>query len=189
VATGLDVEYPPRHRALYRRVREHGVIVSEHWYGTRPDRARFPERNRIIAALSDVVAVVEATATGGARITAGYAADYGRPVFAMPGSRRNPAAEGCNELLRDGAAPLLQPDDLVVGLELAYGGRAQWRPPPPPSSSSAAREVMRALAGEPATVDDVIVRTTLASADVLHAVRELEGTGHVRRRRGLLWPA
>ena len=94
VATGLDVEYPRRHRALYRRVREQGVVVSEHWYGMRPDRARFPVRNRIIAALSDVVAVVEATQTGGARITAKYAADYGRPVFALPGLAAQPRRDG-----------------------------------------------------------------------------------------------
>jgi DNA processing protein len=139
--------------------------------------------------LSDVVAVVEATATGGARITAGYAADYGRQVFAMPGSRRNPAAVGCNELLRDGATPLLQPDDVAVGLELAHGGQAQWRPPPPAGASPSARAVLRALAGEPATLDDVIVRSALTPAEAAHAVRELEQCGHLQRRRGLLWPA
>ena len=70
VATGLDVTYPRRHRALYDRVREHGLVVGEHGYGVQPRRERFPVRNRIIAALADVVVVVEATAPGGARITA-----------------------------------------------------------------------------------------------------------------------
>ncbi len=69
VATGLDIEYPRRHRALYKRVREAGVVVTEHGYGVPPHPPRFPFRNRIIAALADFVVVVEATATGGARIT------------------------------------------------------------------------------------------------------------------------
>jgi DNA processing protein len=189
VATGLDVEYPRRHKQLYRRVREQGVVVSEHFYGVRPDRARFPVRNRIIAALADVVVVVEATLTGGARITARCAADYGRPVLAMPGSRRNPAAAGCNELVRDGAEVLLDPSDAIVALELVYGGLAQWRPPPPAPRSPVARTVLRALGGEPATVDDLIVRTGLDTADVVNALRDLEHCGAVRRLRGFVWPS
>ncbi len=188
VATGLDLDYPRRHRDLYREVRAHGLVVSEHWYGVPPDRGRFPVRNRIIAALADVVAVVEATSTGGARITAQKAALYGRPVLAMPGSRRNPAAVGCNELFRDGAGPLLAPSDVLEALELAYGGRAQWKPPPPKPRSRAARAVWRALGGEPATVDDLIVATQLAPADVIAAVRELERSGAARRVRGYVWP-
>jgi DNA processing protein len=188
VATGLDVEYPRRHRDLYREVRAHGVVVSEHWYGVPPDRGRFPVRNRIIAALADVVAVVEATGTGGARHTARFAADYGRPVLAMPGSRRNPAATGCNELLRDGAGTLLAPRDVLESLELAYGGCAHWKPPPPKPQSRTARTVWRALGGEPATVDDLIVTTQLAAADVIGAVRDLELSGAVRRVRGYVWP-
>jgi DNA processing protein len=188
VATGLDVEYPPRPRDLYREVRAHGVVVSEHWYGVPPERGRFPVRNRIIASLADVVAVVEATATGGARITARLAAEFGRPVLAMPGSRRNPAATGCNELLRDGAQTLLEPTDVLESLELAHGGCAQWKPPPPKPRSRAAQAVWRALGGEPATVDDLIDTTQLAPADVMGAVRDLERSGAVRRVRGYVWP-
>jgi DNA processing protein len=188
VATGLDVEYPRRHASLYRAVREHGVVVGEHWYGVPPDKARFPVRNRIIAALADVVAVVEATTTGGARHTARAALDYGRGVLAMPGSRRNAAAAGCNQLLADGAHPLLQPSDLVVALELAAGGRARWRRPPPPPGNPDATLVLRALAGEPATVDDVIVRTGLSPGPVARALRDLERGGCVERRRGFVWP-
>jgi DNA processing protein len=81
VATGLDVVYPRRHQSLFGRVRDHGLLVGESRYGTQPHPARFPVRNRIIAALSDVLVVVEATAAGGARITAEQALDYGRDVF------------------------------------------------------------------------------------------------------------
>jgi DNA processing protein len=188
VATGLDVEYPRRHKTLYQRVRAQGVVVSEHWFGVRPDRVRFPVRNRIIAALCDVLVVVEATQTGGARITADAAARYDRPVLAMPGSRRNPAATGCNELLRDGAEPLLDPSDVLQAIELTFGGRAQWARPSPPPESPSAKAVLRALGGEPATVDDLIVRTRLSAADTITAVRDLETSGAVHRQRGFVWP-
>jgi DNA processing protein len=188
VATGLDVEYPRRHKALYRRVRAQGVVVSEHWFGVRPDRARFPVRNRIIAALCDVLVVVEATRTGGARITANEAAGYGRAVLAMPGSRRNAAAAGCNALIRDGAGTLLEPSDVLQSIELVFGGRAQWAPPPPPPQSRGGKAVLHALAGEPATVDDLIVRTQLSATDVINALRELETSGAVFRQRGYVWP-
>ena len=88
LGTGLDVVYPRRHDALFERVRTQGLLVSELPYGAQPRRETFPVRNRIIAAIADVVVVVEATARGGARITAERAVEYGRPVLAMPGSRR-----------------------------------------------------------------------------------------------------
>src|SRR5262249_13785918 len=102
-ATGLDVVYPRRHVVLFDRVRDAGVLLSESGFGAGANRYRFPVRNRIIAALADVVVVVEATLRGGARITADYGLAYDRPVLVVPGSRRNPSAEGCNALLADGA--------------------------------------------------------------------------------------
>jgi DNA processing protein len=152
-----------------------------------PERWRFPVRNRIIAALADAVVVVEATQSGGARITANEAGEYGRPVLAMPGSRRNGAATGCNELIADGAQPLLDPSDVLVAIDLAAGGRARWMPPVPPANGDE-RAVLRALAGEPATLDDVITRTGLPTAAAVRAVRGLEGRGALRRQRGFLWP-
>ena len=116
VATGLDVTYPRRHRDLYVRVREQGLVVSEHGYGVQPRPERFPPRNRIIAALADVVVVVEAGRRGGALITARCALDYGRDLFVLPGSRRNPVALGCNALIGDGAEVLLDPGDLLIAL-------------------------------------------------------------------------
>jgi DNA processing protein len=187
VATGLDIEYPRRHASLYRRVRAQGAVVGECWYGVPPERWRFPVRNRIIAALADAVVVVEATSSGGARITANEAAEYGRPVLAMPGSRRNGAAAGCNELIADGAQPLLDPSDVLVAIDLAAGGRARWLPPEPPVNGDE-RAVLGALAGEPATLDDVITRTGLVTADAVRAVRGLEQRGALRRQRGFLWP-
>ena len=190
VATGLDVVYPRRHTALYDRVRRRGLLVGEHGFGVRPARARFPVRNRIIAALADVVVVVEATLRGGSRITAERALDYGRPVFAMPGSRRNPAAAGCNALLADGAQPLLDPSDVLVALGMTPGARRGWSAKVPTHSiSPQAAQLKRALAGEPAHPDDLAARTGLPPDEVAVAIEELVDAGCAERSRGFVWPA
>lgn len=189
VATGLDVTYPRRHRSLYDRVREHGLVVGEHAYGVQPSRERFPVRNRIIAALADVVVVVEATATGGARITAGYAADYGRPLFALPGSRRNPAAAGCNALIADGAEALLDPGDLLIALGRGGSRPGGWtRGEADPESDPDAAGVLRALGGDPATIDELERHTDLGPARLGAALNRLEQRHRVHRRQGLWWP-
>jgi DNA processing protein len=188
VATGLDIVYPRRHGILHRRVRNAGLLVGEHWLGTAPIRARFPVRNRIIAALADVVVVVEATTSGGARITAERALDYGRPVLAMPGSRRNPAAAGCNALLADGAQPLLEPSDVLLALGLTPGARREWDRPhrPPPTGDAAVLE--RALAGEAAHPDQLSSRTGLPPERVATGVEELVRLGRAELDRGFVWP-
>jgi DNA processing protein len=189
VATGLDVVYPRRHRALYARVRAQGLVVGEHGYGVQPRRERFPVRNRIIAALSRIVVVVEATATGGARITARYAAEYGRDVFAMPGSRRNPSAAGCNALLGDGAEPLLDPGDLLIALGRGGTRPGDWRSTgvvAPTDDDEAA--VMVALGGDPGAIDDLERNTGLGPARLGAALGRLERAGRIQRIRGLWWP-
>lgn len=189
VATGLDVEYPRRHSLLYRRVRERGAVVSEVAFGTQPNPARFPVRNRIIAGLADAVVVVEATLKGGARITADLALEYGRPVLAVPGSRRNASAAGCNHLIADGAVPLLDPSDVMVALGLTAGSRDGWGgegPRTPPKGDAAA--VHRALGGEPATADQLASRTGLTPPQVAVAVVALKRDGWVSQERGMVWP-
>jgi DNA processing protein len=192
VATGLDIVYPRRHRALFERVRRYGVLVSEQPFGVPPERGRFPVRNRIIAALADVVVVVEATLSGGSRITAERALDYGRPVLAVPGSRRNPAAAGCNALLADGAQPLLDPSDVLVALGLTPGARRLWSTAPAatpgPPASAAAASVLKALAGEAAHPDQLASRTGLDPGQVALAVEELVALGRATRDRGFVWP-
>jgi DNA processing protein len=192
VATGLDVVYPRRHRVLFERVRRYGVLLGEQPFGTPPERGRFPVRNRIIAALSDVVCVVEATVSGGSRITAERALDYGKPVLAMPGSRRNPAAAGCNALLADGAQPLLDPSDVLVALGLTPGGRRLWNSAPAreggPQPSSNAAAVLKALSGEAAHPDQLAARTGLDPGQVALAIEELVAHGRASRDRGFIWP-
>jgi len=187
VATGLDVVYPRRHERLYERVREQGLIVGENGYGTQPLPWRFPIRNRIIAALSDAVVVVEATTSGGARITANDAARFGRDVYALPGSRRNPAAAGCNALLLDGAKPLLDPSDVLFALGEGGTREGGWSAPAPPVDADQ-RAVLRALAGEPAAIDEIERRVPFPVGRLGAALRALELGGHVERKRGLWWP-
>lgn len=187
VATGLDVVYPRRHARLYERVREQGLIVGENDYGTQPLPWRFPIRNRIIAALADAVVVVEATLTGGTRITANDAARFNRDVYVLPGSRRNPAAAGCNALLLDGAKPLLEPSDVLfaIGRGGTIGGG--WNAPPRPIDPDQ-QAVLDALAGDSATIDEIERRVPFPARQLGAALRALELGGHVERKRGLWWP-
>lgn len=190
VATGLDVVYPRRHRTLYERVRRSGVLVSEHRYGAEPIPRRFPVRNRIIAGLCQAVVVVEATLRGGARITAELAMAYGIDVLAMPGSRRNAAAAGCNALIADGAHPLLDPSDVLVALGMPGGSKRVWHEPDPrPPPAGHAAQLMTALAGEPATPDQLISRTGLTAAEAAVALAGLERERWVTRSRGMVWPS
>jgi len=199
VATGLDIVYPRRHDVLFDRVRRHGLVMGEHAFGVPPTRLRFPVRNRIIAALCDAVVVVEATATGGARGTAVWAAKYGREVLAMPGSRRNPAATGCNELIADGAHPLLDPSDVISVLSrsspasaytavAARAGKATGWNGSTVGLGVAARRLHAGMSGEPATLDQLVSRSGVALGEVAGLIRELERAGRIERARGLLWP-
>ena len=119
LGSGIDVVYPKSHRALHASVLETGgVVMSEFPPGTPPEGWRFPTRNRVIAGLSDVLLVVEAGLKGGALITARIALDYGVPVYAVPGDVDRVASVGTNLLIRDGAFPILGPDDLAEVLSL-----------------------------------------------------------------------
>ncbi|GAB2627085.1 DNA-processing protein DprA [Novilysobacter erysipheiresistens] len=113
LGTGPDVPYPRSNGGLHGKIVEHGAIVSEHLPGTGPRREHFPSRNRILAGLSLGILVIEAAHRSGALITARLAAESGREVMALPGSIHNPLARGCHRLLRDGAALVERPEDVI----------------------------------------------------------------------------
>ncbi|WP_175976591.1 DNA-processing protein DprA [Burkholderia sp. BCC1047] len=113
IATGADLVYPARHRALAHEIAAHGTIVSEWPLGTPARAAHFPQRNRLIAALAIGVLVVEAAPRSGSLITARLANELGRDVFAMPGSIHAPLAQGCHALIRDGAKLTAAPLDVL----------------------------------------------------------------------------
>ena len=111
---GIDIVYPRQHRKLAQDMAQRGLLVSEYPPGTLIRQHQFPQRNRIIAGLSLGTLVVEATRRSGALITARLAADYGRDVFAVPGSIHNPLARGCHALIRDGAKLVEEVGDILV---------------------------------------------------------------------------
>jgi DNA processing protein len=121
VASGLDVVYPHEHRVLWHQVAQCGLLLSEVPPGAPPVAHRFPLRNRIIAGLSEIVVVVESRERGGSLITASAALERGIPVMAVPGHATSRASIGVNDLLRDGSAPAIDIDDVLVALRLDHG--------------------------------------------------------------------
>ncbi|HET6954459.1 MAG TPA: DNA-processing protein DprA [Acidimicrobiales bacterium] len=183
VGTGLDVVYPPGQGALWRAVAEAGVLLSEAPLGARPERWRFPARNRIIAALADRVVVVESHRRGGSLHTVDEADRRGVDVLAVPGSVRNPAATGTNELLAEGRAPACSAADVLLAIGL--GGSAPPAPAdgrPAPSAGDAA--VLEAFGWQPATLDHLVLRTGRGVADLAPALARLGDAGWISRQGG-----
>lgn len=179
---GLDVWYPSEHRGIGEGlVRSGGCIVSEYPPGAPPLGWRFPPRNRIISGLSAAVVVVEAAKHGGALITARLALEQGRDVLAVPGDVDRPTSEGCNLLIRDGAIPVLGPDDLVEAISLILG---------PPAVASGPRpfgdDLVDSLGPFGQTVDALATNLGLPVSDVLAQLARLETSGVVVRSGGLV---
>ncbi len=125
---GIDVVYPRENKDLYRKVAETGVLLSEYPPGTRPLGPHFPVRNRIMSGLSLGVIVVEGPMRSGALITARHALEQGRDVFAVPGNIDSPLSLGPNRLLRDGAIPVLQADDVIAEYFEQYPTKLRFSP-------------------------------------------------------------
>lgn len=179
VGGGLDMVYPRRHGDLWRRVAAAGAIVSEAPLGARPEPWRFPARNRIIAALSSVLVVVESHAAGGSMHTVKAAADRGITVMAVPGPVRSPASVGTNGLLADGCPPACDPGDVLVALALETAARpAKVDRRPPPTGEDAA--VLGLLGWEAVGLDDLLGATDLAPSRLAVALTRLERDGWAR---------
>jgi DNA processing protein len=169
---GIDRDYPRSHTELARRIAEDGLIVSEYPPGVEPAPWRFPARNRIVAGLSLATVVVEARERSGALITADFALELGRDVFAVPGEITSALSAGANDLLRQGAAPLLSPDDVLGAIGL------QRAPPAAAASLSPAAETVRATLRDGARAADELARAAgLESAELAAALVELELAG------------
>lgn len=179
LGSGIDVCYPEENRPILDEIlAEGGAVVSEYPPGTPPDRWRFPARNRIIAAMSSAVVVVEAAKTGGALITARLAAEIGRPVFAVPGDVDRPASEGCNLLIRDGANPVLGASDLIEELSLILG----------PPARDMVRESEADLPPGGVALDDLSAHWSVTMSEALVRVGKLQLEGRVRRQGEMIVP-
>ena len=183
VGTGLDCVYPRQHAALWDAVAERGAVISEYPLGTGPDRWRFPARNRIIAALAEVVVVVESAARGGSMHTVDAALERDRDVLAVPGPVRSAASAGTNGLLAAGCPPCRDVDDVLVALGLTPGSRPDDEPAAAPEDAAAAR-VLDALGWEPATLEDLAERLLTPLGPVAVHLTRLANEGWVVQRAG-----
>ena len=118
---GIDIVYPPENLDLYRRIAETGAVLSEFPFGRKADRQTFPMRNRVVSGISEGVIVVESDSSGGAMITARFAGEQGRLIFAVPGRIDQPTSHGCHQLIRDGATLLTSVDDVLSELNYLDG--------------------------------------------------------------------
>jgi len=160
---GIDRDYPAAHASLARAIAERSLIVSEYEPGVAPSPYRFPARNRIVAGLSLATIVVEARERSGALITADFALDDGREVFAVPGEITSSLSAGTNALLRIGATPLTSAADVLEALGI------ESEPTPAPSHPL--------LALLPATADELVRSTGRTPAEIAVELAELELTG------------
>lgn len=177
LGSGIDVCYPKENEPVYEQILETGgAILSEYPPGTRPDRWRFPARNRVLAAISSAIVVVEAAVTGGALITARLGAELGRPVFAVPGDVDREMSEGCNRLIRDGAHPVLGSADLVEELSLVLG---------PPAAAAAESH---GIPSEGIEIRDLPQLWSLPVSETLVKLGRLEMEGRVERNGDHVMP-
>lgn len=185
VAGGLDVIYPPENHALHAAIAERGLIVSEQVPGTEPKAEYFPRRNRIISGLSRAVVVVEAALRSGSLITARFAAEQGRDVFAVPGSPLDPRCEGTNRLIRDGATLLMSARDVIEALGSTAPRSAHLAEPDPPplrqTESADMRQLLELLSPNPIDIDGLAREAKLDAATLSGLLLELTLAGRVTR--------
>jgi DNA processing protein len=193
VAGGVDIVYPPENEPLYERIRAEGVIVSEMALGQAPQARHFPRRNRIISGLSRGIVIVEAAEGSGSLITANYALEQGREIFAVPGSPLDPRAKGTNRLIREGATLTETAADVLTVLRPILGQSFQEPGSSGPHALSnkadAEADKIRAritelLGPAPVEVDELVRQSGASVSAVLTILLELELAGRLARHPG-----
>jgi DNA processing protein len=184
LGSGIDHIYPPEHRSLAHAIAENGAIVSDYPLGTRPEGTNFPPRNRIISGLSLGTVVVEAGLRSGALITADFALDQGRDVFAVPGNILNPGSAGCNRLLRDGAHVVTEIRDILEVLRLEQVPAKQAARLSLPDNPTEAT-LFKQLSADPRHLDDLARACGISVALVSSTLVMMELKGMVRQAGGL----
>ena len=180
LGSGVDRIYPPENRTLAGNIFEHGAVLSDYAPGTPPESSNFPPRNRIISGLSMAVVVIEAGETSGALITAEFAADQGRDVFAVPGNILAPQSKGTNKLIQQGAHPLLSANDILQVLNLTHVGQHKAARKALPADEVEAK-LLAAMGEEPLHVDDIRNQTDLPVEKVSATLVMMELKGMVRQ--------
>jgi DNA processing protein len=188
LGSGVDIVYPPEHQKLAERICENGALISDYPPGTQPEGVNFPPRNRIISGLSLAVVVVEAGQTSGALITASFAAEQGRDVLAVPGHIFAPQSWGTNRLIRDGATPLLEPQDVLEALNLTQVVEQRTARVLLPADPTEA-QLYQLLGLEPMHVDEIRAQIDLPIELVSGTLALMELKGLVRRVGGMQYVA
>lgn len=188
LGNGVDRVYPPEHLNLARRMIDQGAVMSDYAPGVPPDAVNFPPRNRIISGLSLASVVVEAGEESGALITAAFAAEQGREVFAVPGNITSPHSKGTNRLIRDGAIPLLQPEDILDVLQLGKAPQQQAARQALPVDETEA-SLLHVLVDEPRHVDEICALSGLPVDKVSATLVMMELKGLVRNLGGMCYSA
>jgi DNA processing protein len=181
---GIDRDYPVSNAQLSRRIEETGLVVSEYEPGVEPAPWRFPARNRVIAGLCEAVVVVEARERSGALITADFAVDEGREVFAVPGEITAALSMGTNALLKLGATPLTSAQDVLDALGIEPPAAAAQTANVSPSAA----QVLELVREAPAGADELTARGVLDAGAISVALTELELAGLVAGADGIYRP-
>jgi DNA processing protein len=188
LGSGVDTIYPPEHRGLAEAIVENGALISDYSPGTPPESTNFPPRNRIISGLSLATVVIEAGQSSGALITASFAVDQGRDVFAVPGNITAPQSKGTNRLISKGAFPLLDPTDVLDSLNLTMIASYQQMRDNVPGDETEAK-LLAVIQSEPVHVDEISAITSLPVEKVTATLVIMELKGMVRRVGGMQYVA
>jgi DNA processing protein len=188
IAGGIDVFYPPENEERQRAIGERGLVLAEMRPGTEPRARHFPYRNRIIAGISVGTVVVEAAPRSGSLITARLAAEAGREVMAVPGSPLDPRAQGCNQLIRDGATLIQTAADVAEAIRIPSSSvqspPARFEPAEELNGKDVFGDIEELLGPSPVPVDEIIRLSGASSGAVQMALLELDLAGRLDRHAG-----
>jgi DNA processing protein len=181
---GVDIIYPPENRGLFDQVAGQGAVVSEFPLKTPPDSDHFPIRNRVISGISLGVVVVEATLRSGSLITAKFALEQGREVYALPGNVDSARSEGTNRLIKQGAKLVIQAEDIVEEI-LPHFQQIPPHESPKPKLTEDEEKVLSVLQREAMHIDPIAVKSGLSSGRVSAILLSLELAGHAKQLPGM----
>ena len=188
LGSGVDRVYPPENRRLAAQITAHGALLSDYPPGTPPDASNFPPRNRIVSGLTRAVVVVEAGETSGALITAAFAAEQGREVFAVPGTIFAQQSKGTNLLIQQGARLILNCQDVLETLNMALASDQRIARTVLPADATEA-QLFAVLSSEPLHVDEIRAQTSLPIEKVSATLALMELKGMVRQVGGMQYVA
>lgn len=194
LGTGLNVVFPAENAALFERIASQGAVLTQFPFNRKADKQSFPIRNRIVAGMTMGTVVVEAAQTSGAMITAHFAADYGRQVFAVPGRIDSPRSQGCHDLIKKGAKLCESTEDILSEFEYLFPAEALGKKqadssgPTPQNLSEHEQKILPLLSvDEERSIDELIQASDLPSAAVSVALLSLEMKRLIRQRPGKLF--